>query len=306
MKKILLISLLACLNLNFFAQTYSLNVGNQPYQELTSPTDITGGNLWDDETWQLPLGFNMQLFDSSFSILSLNSNGFLFDSIGGVEIIIGMTRLDLLDGAFLIDFNNPIPITYKTEGNVGNQICKVQWKQANVWGQDSNNVVNYQIWLYEQTGNIEFRFDTLVLATMPTFSVQKLTTIPFFDDGISLLGNPSSPTTSNLINQQLNSVPITGTVYTFVRSVTANIQENNLLSWSFYPNPSNGIININNQKAELTNYHITALNGQQVLSNTIVAGKNKIDITSLAEGCYFLKVISTEGNVNTKKLIISY
>ena len=306
MKKILLISLLACLNLNFFAQTYSLNVGNQPYQELTSPTDITGGNLWDDETWQLPLGFNMQLFDSSFSILSLNSNGFLFDSIGGVEIIIGMTRLDLVDGAFLIDFNNPIPITYKTEGNVGNQICKVQWKQANVWGQDSNNVVNYQIWLYEQTGNIEFRFDTLVLATMPTFSVQKLTTIPFFDDGISLLGNPSSPTTSNLINQQLNSVPITGTVYTFVRSVTANIQENNLLSWSFYPNPSNGIININNQKAELTNYHITALNGQQVLSNTIVAGKNKIDITSLAEGCYFLKVISTEGNVNTKKLIISY
>ena len=66
-----------------------------------------------------------------------------------------MSRSDLVDGAFLIDFNFPIPVTYLTEGAAGTKIFKIEWKLANVWGADSTNVVNYQIWIYEETGNID-------------------------------------------------------------------------------------------------------------------------------------------------------
>ena len=76
MKKLITLTLcmftLTCVN----AQTYSLTTSNVTYEELTGATDITGGQLWDDEIWQVPIGFTVQLFDSNFTTINVNSNGF--------------------------------------------------------------------------------------------------------------------------------------------------------------------------------------------------------------------------------------
>ena len=64
------------------SQTYSLTTSNVTYTELTGAIDITGGQLWDDMIWQVPIGFSVDLFDSTFTTLNINSNGFLFDTIG--------------------------------------------------------------------------------------------------------------------------------------------------------------------------------------------------------------------------------
>ena len=49
MKNILFIILFHCFALNFYGQTYTLSTSTQTYQELSGATDITGGNLWDDD-----------------------------------------------------------------------------------------------------------------------------------------------------------------------------------------------------------------------------------------------------------------
>ncbi len=65
MRKYIMLLLSGSFSFFLYGQTYTLNVSTQPYQELTTATDITGGNLWDDDSWQLPFGFNMPIFSIS-------------------------------------------------------------------------------------------------------------------------------------------------------------------------------------------------------------------------------------------------
>jgi len=266
------------------AQTYTLTTNNEPYVELTGATDLTGGQLWDDEVWTAPIGFNMELFDSTFTSLTVNSNGYIIDAIGGAEVMIGLSRTDLVDGAFLIDFNFPIPVTYLTEGVAGSQIFKLEWKLANVWGADSTNVVNYQIWMYEATGNVELRFGDGFLSNMGTLSIQKKLQDPFFEDGFSLKGDPLNPQTSNLINQEVDDYPVDGTVYTFVRGANPTTIEENENTLSVYPNPTTDYVMVSGL-AIGTNYTVLNNLGQVVLSN---AYNGSIELSSLPSGYYSL------------------
>jgi hypothetical protein len=306
MKNILFILLFHCFALNFYGQTYTLSTSTQTYQELSGATDITGGSLWDDDVWQLPFGFNMPIFNTNLSSVSLNSNGYLTDSVGSAEITIGMSRIDLVDGAFLINFNNPIPITYLTTGTAGNQICKVQWKQANVWGQSSGDVVNYQIWFYEQSGNIEFHFDTLALTNMPTISVQKFSSPPLFDDGFAVKGDPANPATSTVINQELNSAPASGTVYTFVRSSLTGFAEPEANNFSVFPQPAHDYIIIENKVEELQDFEIISIAGKRVATGTIQNKNERIDISKLNQGLYILNLSTSSGRKASQKIIIRH
>ena len=287
------------------SQTYTLTTNNVNYTELTGATDITGGQLWDDEVWQVPIGFSVDLFDSSFTTLNVNSNGFLFDSIGNAEIMIGMSRIDLVDGAFLIDFNYPIPITYLTEGTAGTKIFKIEWKLANVWGADSTNVVNYQIWIYEATGNIEFHFGSGLLGSMSTLSVQKYTQPPYFDDGISLNGDPLNPQTSTLINQSIDNYPNSGTVYTFVKGASGPtlIEDIQLISLSLYPNPVSDFLNVNGNDIAGNKWNIVNSLGQIVISGDILNNSVSIPVNALDNGYYLFQLTNSDHRVIQKTFV---
>lgn len=282
------------------AQTYSLTTSNLTYEELTGATDLTGGELWDDEIWQVPIGFNVELFDSSFTTLNVNANGFLFDTIGNAEIMIGMSRADLVDGAFIVDFNSPIPITYVTEGAAGTKIFKVEWKSANVWGADSTNIVNYQVWIYEETGNIEFHFGEGFLGNMSTLSVQKYSQPPYFDDGISLIGDPVNPQTSNVINQELSNYPASGMVYTFVKGepgVPTLIDENQEITLSLYPNPVSELLNVKGKDLDGAKWNIINSLGQTVKMGILLNNKTSIPVNDLNNGYFLFQLITHDHHV---------
>jgi len=77
--------------------------------------------------------------------------------------------------------------------------------------------------------------------------------------------------------------------------------EENSISSSFvvYPNPSNDIINISSKK-NISQIIIYNEKGQSIFS---LLNKDKIDISNLNKGLYFLKIIDKNGFVSIKKII---
>lgn len=94
-------------------------------------------------------------------------------------------------------------------------------------------------------------------------------------------------------------------------SVTVGIAELNKLNAavSIFPNPSNGVINVNIDETDLTNVKVSVYNlvGELVTSETIANTSNKsnisFDLGNDAAGIYFV-TISTEKATLSKKVII--
>ena len=66
-----------------------------------------------------------------------------------------------------------------------------------------------------------------------------------------------------------------------------------------YPNPTTGILNINSETT-ITQIEIYNQLGQLVVSNK---DQNTIDISSVDQGVYFVKVMDENGNISTKKVV---
>ena len=77
------------------------------------------------------------------------------------------------------------------------------------------------------------------------------------------------------------------------------IEENTNNFFSIYPNPTNGVLNI---KSATSITEITVYNnlGQLLFTSE---EKNQIDISSLSQGIYFLKIQDESGQIETKKIL---
>ena len=71
--------------------------------------------------------------------------------------------------------------------------------------------------------------------------------------------------------------------------------------FSFYPNPSNGAVTIENPKNEKQGLRISNELGQLVRYEVLDSGKNTIDLTELSNGVYFIQL----GDSKVEKLIVN-
>ncbi len=79
----------------------------------------------------------------------------------------------------------------------------------------------------------------------------------------------------------------------------ASIDDNNLATFTIFPNPTNNIINI---EADFAIDSITLFNGAgQILS--IKNNSDTLDISKLSEGVYFIKIQTKDNKFYTKKII---
>ena len=87
-----------------------------------------------------------------------------------------------------------------------------------------------------------------------------------------------------------------------------NVDENNAMGTIVYPNPTNSILFVQTLRATSlpvkTEYIITNVTGQTLLSGHITDEIQQIDVTGLAEGMYFVRIQNDEGIV-TKKFTIA-
>lgn len=83
------------------------------------------------------------------------------------------------------------------------------------------------------------------------------------------------------------------------------IHENNDLSLTIYPNPSDGIINIHVNGSPIKQIDITNMQGMRILSEKIVGdGDFKVDLTSFNSGVYFLNIVNIDNQMTVKRIVI--
>ena len=84
-------------------------------------------------------------------------------------------------------------------------------------------------------------------------------------------------------------------------------QEVNTSDWTIYPNPSNGIFNLNFNYALEKSALLTVFDnlGQQVYNNNQLDGKQKhqIDLNTLRSGVYFVKLMN-KGSTSIKRIVV--
>jgi len=79
-------------------------------------------------------------------------------------------------------------------------------------------------------------------------------------------------------------------------------EDNNILDIGIFPNPISYNLNIKNDKNYDLNFELYNLNGQLLISELII--NNKINLSSITQGIYILKVINTENDLSESFKII--
>ncbi|PVW15617.1 T9SS type A sorting domain-containing protein [Marixanthomonas spongiae] len=92
-----------------------------------------------------------------------------------------------------------------------------------------------------------------------------------------------------------------GTTDITIDGTNLGTNENTLKGFTFYPNPTTGVVNLNATET-IERATIYSLLGQKVIDETIGTSKSELSVSSLSAGTYILKVV-VDGQVGTYKII---
>lgn len=307
MKKITLLLFLV-FNLTLSAQGYNFTQLTGNYSNLTASLSINNGEIWDDPEYSLTLPFapningnvnaNFKVYDS---YLVQQTTGTIFQVVASMN----NDLIDLGDGGS----TSLSPISYKIDGAIGSRIAKIEYQNCGGWGDTSQSMfVNFQIWLYEGSNIIEYRYgpssvtDTSIFyggETGPVVGVSGVDVNDNLSDTYLLTDDATSPTLTGTLSY-LTGAPAPNTIYRFTPTALSNL-ETNTTSVTLYPNPFNDFINVSGLKSEF-NYAIYDLNGKLIKNGESNTESTQIETKSIASGIYFLKIISENESI-VKKLV---
>ncbi len=201
----ILVMLLLLLTLSAWASSadYVFSVDSGTY------TEIVGTHLIDESETNttadgVNIGFDFIYNGEVYTQFGACSNGFLNIGDGTIS-----TRSNDLSSSFyypviaaLWDYQrvgyDTGEVSYALEGTAPNRILKVQFSEM-YWykSQDPVNLVNYQIWLYETTNNIEFHYGSF--GTAPGSTASASIGMNMRQDGVTQFVSitPGSPATAS-------------------------------------------------------------------------------------------------------------
>ncbi|MCE3229732.1 MAG: C-terminal target protein [Bacteroidetes bacterium] len=316
---------------------YTFSTFTAPYQNITG-TVVSGGQKWDDTDYNIPIGFNFNLYNGAATNTITFFAGALItpnDVNNDVFITAACPMFeDLCDRAYDPNVDSEgdpggiSDISYTTTGTAPNRICKIEVNNAGFYGEnDQNSVsvsyVNYQIWLYETTNDIEFRYGNCGIQNEAINLVNGTSGFRcLLFDSLEVV-NTLTCSASNSLDGPYNSPSVLAQNPNFTDAVSGNIDngrvyrfaKNNLptvinksyisdraSSVSVYPNPANELLNVRcpgNSTLEM--YDVS---GKQVL-NEVVNGPVKL--SELSPGFYIVKVKSeTSEEIYNGKIIVSH
>ena len=208
------------------ASTYCFSSSTATYNSLTSftiPAGMPTGANDDAISNSVPMTFNFVFGGIEYSQLKISNNGWITfgnatdpfyennstQNINAARPVIAPFWDDLRHG------NNSAP-RYSVTGSTGSRIFKVEWLQQFFYSGNTGDVISFQVWLYEGSNKIEFRYRQG--NTTPGVTVSA--TIGIFDaiGTHQTLNNASNAPVSQVgtITPNINSRPATGQVYTYI------------------------------------------------------------------------------------------
>lgn len=289
-------------------------------QILVGSTSLNNSEIWDDPAYTIPLGFDFYIGGIMY-----NTIYFPADGLGGIlttfpALEFGSTSLIVPIAQDLIDLGDTIDvslsaISYLNEGFPGSQILKVEWRNAGFWEDSSiSDFINFQVWFYEGSNVIEYRYGPSQINN-PIESYEEYTgpivafaplvnndTEMFIQSAFFLTGNPINPSVIMLTGTDAPSGSLVGTipdgtVYRFVPQ-SLSTYDFSEVEFQIFPNPSSNYLNVETSFSEFKVDVYNSL-GQKV---DITILEDRINISNLANGTYFLKLTTASGT-NIKKFL---
>ncbi|MDY0026768.1 MAG: T9SS type A sorting domain-containing protein [Lentimicrobium sp.] len=307
------------------SQTYSFQATTAPYANLTNPISLNNGEVWVFPDYTIPIGFNFWYFHEYIDTLYFFEESAAMLSTSNVEG--GFHKLIFPFGAMLIDrgygtSQSLSPLSYELSGELGNRILKIEWQNVGFgFEYDAintlNDYVNFQLWLYETSGNIEMRFGPSKIMH-PEFayidvsgpSVALIPQYNFEEDTVSsaslwLQGNPGNPVMvqTDEFTFLEGSIP-PNTVFQFNKLTVGSIK-NPLNAAIVYPNPAKDYLTIRllNNFTSLAEISISDINGRivyQSAHNPNQTGELQVPVSALNGGVYQVVIRQGEGVSNTR------
>lgn len=308
MKKIILILVAFGSFVNAQNYTFTNTTGN--YSDLVSSTSINNGEVWDEESsFLVPLSH--PFFINGVMVTSLTiSDGMVFSNASSNDYqFLNPLGTDLIDQGTNTTTSQS-PLSYKVDGTVGNRITKIEFKNiGSPYDTNFTMFINFQIWLYEITNIIEYRYGPSSITDSALFysgqtgaliGIYSFNSDTFFPSNIFLLsGNVNSPLVSNDLPTYVTGTPAPNTVYRFTPTSTlsTNTFEN---SWAtLYPNPVKEVLNFSTKEnIETKSVEVFNMLGQLVLA--LPNPTNSINVSTLTKGNYLIKITTEKGIANSK------
>ena len=322
MKKFLLSALLAASIGSAHAQsgyTFSIPSGQAYTTLINLGTSISGGAVWDDDTFSAPIPFTFHLDGRPITRLHVTNDGGL--TVIGRRSAVGDTSTGFVPiGADLRDRGTGTAasrsrIWYHTTGTSPSRVFRLEYLGAGFAADSANaDTANFQVWLYETSNIVEIRYGAsrITPANLPdyfTFSngmpfvgyfknvdfengtfgklfyLRGANAAPFLDSAIL----PSIPTTG------LANFPASGTVYRFTPtgnggSTSVSEAVAAARSLKLYPTVATEAVMVEWAGAGGESYQILSSAGALVGVGRLQRGTQSIAVNWLPTGTYNLRV----------------
>lgn len=79
-----------------------------------------------------------------------------------------------------------------------------------------------------------------------------------------------------------------------------SVEDSNSLKVQVYPSPTNGFVNIKLSEAIETQVNITDIHGKQQQETVLVNQENRLDVSALSSGIYFIQLLNDQGERTVK------
>jgi Concanavalin A-like lectin/glucanases superfamily len=294
------------------ADTYSFSQTSSTYLALTGTTLTTaGGPGWTTENDRvcnaISLGFTFNFAGVSYTDIQVSSNGWL--ALGGLlssnngssgQIASAATNSQANAATpkpilfpLWDDLQNRVAPRYVTTGSAPNRIFKMEWLNQE-WSSSANAaVISFQVWLYETTNVIEYRYSQGAAAVSSGSA-----SIGIYDsnDKYLTLNNSTSgaAASSTVFTTTINAKPANGQVFRFTPcnpssfGVTGTSQ---FLCGNDLPVATN--IGISNSQTGV-NYQV--YNGAIPIGSAVPGTGAAIPLIASVSNVGFYKVIGTSGS----------
>lgn len=342
--KIFFVVMLTCSFLNLHAQTFPYTLVNQTdtYVDLTGETLLTPVlTTWDDpDIINIPLGFDFEILGRTHNTVDIS---YLFlggvITFGDLEILDSTSAIavnfdDLID-IEVVDSTSKSTISYVTDGNAGQRIFKIQWKNAGYYFEyddfgTTENQISFQLWLYEGSNNIEFRFgpnntdplDNLhgygepVCGLMQNAFYNPTADVVGFETLWHVTGSPTNPTIATVLGDPateyfeyellgLSGEFPEGQVYRFVNVETSAplLIQNSPIKVFPTVTENEFFVEIGEELlAEKTEILVLNNFGQAIYNNVITSSQERVDVNNFPKGIYYVSIVNEKGKA-TQKII---
>lgn len=226
--------------------------------------------------------------DSSNITLNYNGNGTIGSSVS--DTWNGSTWETSDRTIFSYDGNNNIILQDNQEWNGSNWTS--YYKTEKTYDSNANAITEKKSYLEDGSfvaiSNEAIAFDTSVLMSNFAHPFKDKTGLDFVFSGNGIVNKIVSKTGVN-----------TRTTYYYGNEPTASVNDFNVIGFSVYPNPTTSIVTIDDSNFSIKNVELYSVIGKKVISTSV----NKLNLQSLVNGVYLMRVETESGKFATKRVI---